>query len=109
MKLFEKTQVIVYRVEESLNLYDGKKKLDKVVSGRILKSTTKLFGFGKTKYKYEVNIPMFDKEDAQTKERLQEVLQSVVQKCEAKIKEWRKNERIYSIKANEGFDRWGVR
>lgn len=90
MKLFEKTQVIVYRVEESLNLYDGKKKLDKVVSGRIIKSTVKLLGFVKAKYKYEVNIPMLDEGDAQAKERLQEVLQSVVQKCTAKIKEMEK-------------------
>lgn len=36
-KIFSVKTDIVYRREESLNLFKGKKKLDKVVSGRVLR------------------------------------------------------------------------
>lgn len=39
-KIFSVKTDIVYRREESLNLFDGKKKLDKVVSGRVFKEQT---------------------------------------------------------------------
>ena len=44
-KIFSVKTDIVYRREESLNLFDGKKKLDKVVSGRVFKEQIKFFGF----------------------------------------------------------------
>ena len=46
-KIFSVNTDIVYRREESLNLFDGKKKLDKVVSGRVFKEQIKLLGFTK--------------------------------------------------------------
>lgn len=42
-KIFSVKTDIVYRREESLNLFKGKKKLDKVVSGRVLREQIKLF------------------------------------------------------------------
>ena len=44
-KIFSVKTDIVYRREESLNLFEGKKKLDKVVSGRVFKEQIKLLGF----------------------------------------------------------------
>lgn len=44
-KIFSVKTDIVYRREESLNLFDGKKKLDKVVSGRVFKEQINFFGF----------------------------------------------------------------
>lgn len=50
-KIFSVKTDIVYRREESLNLFDGKKKLDKVVSGRVFKEQIKFFGFAiRTKF-----------------------------------------------------------
>lgn len=46
-KIFSVNTDIVYRREESLNLFEGKKKLDKVVSGRVFKEQIKLLGFTK--------------------------------------------------------------
>lgn len=43
-KIFSVNTDIVYRREESLNLFEGKKKLDKVVSGRVFKEQIKLLG-----------------------------------------------------------------
>lgn len=36
-KIFSVMTDIIYRREESLNLFEGKKKLDKVVSGRVIR------------------------------------------------------------------------
>lgn len=44
-KIFSVMTDIIYRREESLNLFEGKKKLDKVVSGRVIREQIKLFGF----------------------------------------------------------------
>lgn len=87
MKLYNKKQDIVYMVEETLNLYDGKKKIDKVVSGRVIKTTFKLLCFSKVKYKYQVNIPKLGKTDSKSDERFREVFESVCKKCTTKIKE----------------------
>ena len=51
MKIFKIESSIVFRCEESLNLFSGKK-LDKVVSGRIIKEVIWLFGF-KARVKYQ--------------------------------------------------------
>ena len=57
-KIFSVNTDIVYRREESLNLFKGKKKLDKVVSGRVLREQIKLFGFiVRTKYIYQICCP----------------------------------------------------
>lgn len=57
-KIFSVKTDIVYRREESLNLFDGKNKLDKVVSGRVLREQIKLFGFiVRTKYFYQICCP----------------------------------------------------
>lgn len=57
-KIFSVKTDIVYRREESLNLFYGKKKLDKVVSGRVIREQIKLFGFTiRTKYTFQICIP----------------------------------------------------
>ena len=57
-KIFSIKTDIVYRREESLNLFYGKKKLDKVVSGRVVRERIKLFGFViRTKYIYQICCP----------------------------------------------------
>ena len=54
-KIFSVMTDIIYRREESLNLFEGKKKLDKVVSGRVIREQIKLFGFTvRTKYFYQI-------------------------------------------------------
>lgn len=63
-KIFSVKTDIVYRREESLNLFDGKKKLDKVVSGRVLREQIKLFGFTiRTKYFYQICCPQVNMND----------------------------------------------
>lgn len=63
-KIFSVKTDIVYHREESLNLFKGKKKLDKVVSGRVLREQIKLFGFiVRTKYIYQICCPLVDMND----------------------------------------------
>ena len=64
-KIFSVNTDIVYRREESLNLFEGKKKLDKVVSGRVFKEQIKLLGFTiRTKYFYQICCPQVNMNDA---------------------------------------------
>ena len=85
MKLYNKKQDIVYRVEETLNLYDGKKKIDKVVSGRVIKTTFKFICFSKVKYRYMINIPRLGEMDKQSDARYREIMESVCKKCTTKM------------------------
>ena len=63
-KIFSVKTDIVYRREESLNLFDGKKKLDKVVSGRVFKEQIKFFGFAiRTKYFCQICCPQVNMND----------------------------------------------
>lgn len=63
-KIFSVKTDIVYRREESLNLFDGKKKLDKVVSGRVFKEQIKFFGFAiRTKFFYQICCPSVNMND----------------------------------------------
>lgn len=86
MKIFKIESSIVFRCEESLNLFSGKKKLDKVISGRIIKETIWLFGFkARVKYQAEYCSPVVDREDIFTKNALDKALRSVKEKCEYKV------------------------
>lgn len=86
MKIFKIESSIVFRCEESLNLFSGKKKLDKVVSGRIIKEVIWLFGFkARVKYQAEYCSPVVDREDIFTKNALDKALRSVKEKCECKV------------------------
>ena len=50
-KIFSVNTDIVYRREECWNLFEGKKKLDKVVSDRVVKEQIKFLDFTiRTKY-----------------------------------------------------------
>lgn len=63
-KIFSVMTDIIYRREESLNLFEGKKKLDKVVSGRVIREQIKLFGFTvRTKYFYQICCPQVNMND----------------------------------------------
>ena len=79
-KIFSVKTDIVYRREESLNLFDGKKKLDKVVSGRVFKEQIKFFGFTiRTKFFYQICCPqvnMNDTHEACTLNRVNDLINS---------------------------------
>lgn len=86
MKIFNVESSIVFRCEESLNLFFKGKKLDKVVSGRIIKEVIWLFGFKvRVKYQAEYCSPIIDREDIFVKDALDKALRSVKEKCECKV------------------------
>ncbi len=88
-KILSAETEIVYRREESLNLFDGKKKLDKVVSGRVLREQIKLFGYVvRTKYIYQVCIPLVDKDDAYATGALGRIKGFVEKECKDKVLEY---------------------
>lgn len=89
MKIFKVESSIIFRYEESLNLYSCGKKLDKVVSGRIVKEVIWIFGFkARVKYQAEYCSPIVDKEDVLTKNALDKTIRSVKEKCECKVCEY---------------------
>lgn len=86
MKIFNVESSIVFRCEESLNLFSKGKMLDKVVSGRIIKEVIWLFGFKvRVKYQAEYCSPIIDREDIFVKDALGKALRSVKEKCECKV------------------------
>lgn len=88
-KIFSVKTDIVYRREESLNLFDGKKKLDKVVSGRVLREQIKLFGFAiRTKFFYQICCPSVDMNDTHEVLELYRVENLVRTACYNKVVEY---------------------
>ena len=90
-KIFSVKTDIVYRGEESLNLFDGKKKLDKVVSGRVFKEQINFFGFTiRTKFFYQICCPqvnMNDTHEACTLNRVEDLVRTA---CYNKVVEYSK-------------------
>ena len=90
-KIFSVKTDIVYRREESLNLFKGKKKLDKVVSGRVLREQIKLFGFTiRTKFFYQICCPSVDMNDIHEVSELYRVENLVRTACYNKVVEYSK-------------------
>ena len=88
-KIFSVKTDIVYHREESLNLFKGKKKLDKVVSGRVLREQIKLFGFiVRTKYIYQICCPLVDMNDTHEVSELYRVEDLVRTECYNKVVEY---------------------
>lgn len=87
-KIFSVKTDIVYRREESLNLFDGKKKLDKVVSGRVFKEQIKLLGFSRTKYFYQICCPQVNMNDTHEVCTLNRVEDLVRTECYNKVVEY---------------------
>lgn len=80
---------IVYRREESINLFEGKKKLDKVVSGRVSKEQIKLFGYViRTKYTYQICLPQIDDDNAYEVGALFRIKGFVENECRNKVLEY---------------------
>lgn len=80
---------IVYRRQESLNFFDGKKKLDKVVSGRVIREEIRLFGFTiRTKYIYQICCPQVNMNDAHEVCTLNKVEDLVRTECYNKVVEY---------------------
>ena len=93
-KFFSVKTDIVYRREESLNLFDGKKKLDKVVSGLVFKEQIKLLCFTiRTKYFYQIFSPQVNMNDTHEVVVLNKVEDLVRTECYNKVVEYsnRKN------------------
>lgn len=89
LKIFSVKTDIVYHREESLNLFEGKKKLDKVVSGRVIKEQVKVFGFVvRTKYIYQICLPQVDKDNAYQVGILGKVKGFVEDECKRKVNEY---------------------
>lgn len=90
-KIFSVMTDIIYRREESLNLFEGKKKLDKVVSGRVIREQIKLFGFiVRTKYIYQICCPLVDMNDTHEVSELYRVENLVRTACYNKVVEYSK-------------------
>lgn len=89
-KIFSVNTDIVYRREESLNLFEGKKKLDKVVSGRVFKEQIKLLGFFtiRTKYFYQICCPQVNMNDTHEVCTLYRVEDLVRKECYNKVVEY---------------------
>jgi hypothetical protein len=88
-KIFSVKTDIVYRREESLNLFKGKKKLDKVVSGRVLREQIKLFGFiVRTKYFYQICCPQVNMNEIHEVCVLNKVEDLVRTECYNKVVEY---------------------
>lgn len=88
-KIFLVKTDIVYRREESLNLFDGKKKLDKVVSGRVFKEQIKFFGFTiRTKFFYQICCPQVNMDDTLEVIVLNKVEDFVRTECYNKVVEY---------------------
>lgn len=95
-KIFSVKTDIVYRREESLNLFDGKKKLDKVVSGRVLREQIKLFGFiVRTKCFYQICCPQVNMNDTHEVFELYRVDNLVRTECYNKVVEY-SNRKYYA-------------
>lgn len=87
-KIFSVKTDIVYRREESLNLFDGKKKLDKVVYGRVFKEQIKFFGFAiRTKFFYQICCPSVNMNDTHEVSVLDKVEDLVRTECYNKVVE----------------------
>lgn len=88
-KIFLVKTDIVYRREESLNLFYGKKKLDKVVSGRVFKEQIKLLGFTiRTKYFYLICCPQVNMNATHEVCALERVEDLVRTECYNKVVEY---------------------
>ena len=88
-KIFSVKTDIVYRREESLNLFEGKNKLDKVVSGRVIREQIKLFGFAiRTKYTFQICIPQVNMNDTYQVCTLNRVKDLVKTECYNKVVEY---------------------
>ena len=88
-KIFSVKTDIVYRREESLNLFDGKKKLDKVVSGRVFKEQIKFFGFAiRTKYFCQICCPQVNMNNTYEVIVLNKVEDLVRTECYNKVVEY---------------------
>lgn len=90
MRIFKVESSIIFRCEESLNLLDEKgKKLDKVVSGRIIRETITFLGITlRRKYKTEYCYPQVDLNDAYIKGAYERAKASALEKCENKAAEY---------------------
>lgn len=84
-KIFSVKTDIVYRREESLNLFDGKKKLDKVVSGRVFKE--QIFTI-RTKFFYQICCPQVNMNDTHEACTLNRVEDLVRTECYNKVVEY---------------------
>lgn len=88
-KIFSVMTDIIYRREVSLNLFEGKKKLDKVVSGRVIREQIKLFGFTvRTKYFYQICCPQVNMNDTHEVCILNKVEDLVRTECYNKVVEY---------------------
>ena len=88
-KIFSVNTDIVYRREESLNLFEGKKKLDKVVSGRVFKEQIKLLGLpsGQSIF-YQICCPQVNMNDTHEACTLNRVEDLVRTECYNKVVEY---------------------
>lgn len=93
MKMFNVESSIIFRCEEILNLKDEKgKKLDKVVSGRVIRETITFLGFKlRKKYKTEYCYPQIDFNDVHQRSAYDKVKASVLEKCENKAADYYNN------------------
>lgn len=86
-KIFSVKTDIVYRREESLNLFDGKKKLDKVVSGRVFKEQIKFLP-SEQSFFYQICCPQVNMNDTHEACTLNRVEDLVRTECYNKVVEY---------------------
>lgn len=88
-KIFSVKTDIVYRREESLNLFDGKKKLDKVVSGRGIQGANQVLWFyHQNKVFYQICCPQVNMNDTHEACTLNRVEDLVRTECYNKVVEY---------------------
>lgn len=88
-KILAKERCVLFLCEESLNLFKGKVKLDKVVSGRVIKEEVLFLGFRiRTKFYAEYCYPEIDMDDKQAVDSFWKTKKHVIEKCMNKICEY---------------------
>lgn len=88
-KILARERLVLFQCEESLNISKGKKKLDKVVSGRVIKEEILLFGLRiRTKFHTEYCYPVIDMDDKQAIDSFEKTKKHVIEKCMDKICEY---------------------
>ena len=88
-KIFSVKTDLVYRKEESLTLFDGKKQLDKVVSGLVFMEQIKFFGFTiRTQFFYQICCPQVNMNDTHEACTLNRVEDLVRTECYNKVVEY---------------------
>lgn len=89
-KIFKVESSIIFRCEESLNLKGEKgEKLDKVVSGRVIRETITFLGFKlRRKYKTEYCYPQIDFNDVHQRSAYDKAKASAFEKCENKAADY---------------------